>query len=129
MGRVKPIGQESSAHFPTLSAPFWPYSAHMDTHKAQNARKQSALSIALADTLRAEMGVARISLRDLSKRSGVPERTLSRLVSGERTIDVTQLDGIAKALELSSLQLLEMAETRARAAEREGPGKGTSKTG
>ena len=101
----------------------------MDTHKAQNARKQSALSIALADTLRAEMGVARISLRDLSKRSGVPERTLSRLVSGERTIDVTQLDGIAKALGLSSLQLLEMAETRARAAEREGPGKGTSKTG
>ena len=90
----------------------------MDMHREQkgsNARKHSALSLALADEVRAEMGVTRMTARALSKASGIPERTLARLVSGERSIDVAQLDMISRAFGLSMATLLQRAEARAAA--------------
>jgi transcriptional regulator with XRE-family HTH domain len=82
--------------------------------KASNARKHSALSLAMAAQIRAEMGAARMTVRTLAQKSGIPERTLSRLVSGERTIDVAQLDMICKALTLPMIDLFMRAEERLR---------------
>ena len=87
----------------------------MDMHteqKGSNARKHSALSIALAEEIRAEMGVARLTARALAKSSGIPERTLARLISGERSIDVAQFEMLARALGLSMAMLLQRAEAR-----------------
>lgn len=84
----------------------------MQQDKGSNARKHSALSLALAAQIRAEMGVARLSTRALAHQSGVPERTLARLVSGDRTIDVAQLDRISRALGVSMLDMMTRAEAR-----------------
>lgn len=90
----------------------------MDMHndKASNARKHTELSLALAAQFRAEMGVARLSTRALAQKSGVPERTLARLISGDRTIDVAQMDKLCRALGLSIATMLERANARAAAA-------------
>lgn len=85
----------------------------MQTDKASNARKHSALSIALADQLRAELAVSKMTTRALAGRSGVPERTLARLLSGERTIDVAQLDMLCRALGVPLALMLERATRRA----------------
>ena len=92
----------------------------MQTDKASNARKHSALSLALADQLRAEAAVSKLTVRDLARRSGVPERTLARLISGERTIDVAQLDMLCRALDVPIPTML--ARANARAAEAQGAG-------
>ena len=84
----------------------------MHTSKGSNARKHSPLSLALAAQLRAEMGAARVSTRALAKDSGVPERTLARLVSGERSIDVAQLDMLSRALGITMAAMLAKAEER-----------------
>lgn len=85
----------------------------MQTDKASNARKHSALSIALADQLRAELAVSKLTTRALAGRSGVPERTLARLLSGERTIDVAQLDLLCRALDIPLATMLSRASDRA----------------
>ena len=96
----------------------------MDMHKdkAANARKHSDLSLAMAAQVRAEMGVARLTTRALAQKSGVPERTLARLISGERTLDVAQLDGICRALGVPMIDLFARAEERLAAERAAGAG-------
>ena len=84
----------------------------MQTDKASNARKHSDLSLALAAQVRAEMGAARLSTRALARASGVPERTLARLISGERTIDVAQLDMLCRALDVPIPTMMERTYKR-----------------
>jgi len=100
----------------------------MQTDKASNARKHSALSIALADQLRAEVAVAKITVRDLARKSGVPERTLARLLSGERTIDVAQLDMLCRALDIAIPTMLARANARAAEANKD-PGEQSEVSG
>lgn len=89
----------------------------MQPDKASNARKHSALSLALAAQLRAEVAVAKMTARDLARRSGIPERTLARLLSGERTIDVAQLDMLCRALDIPIATMWARASARAVEAE------------
>lgn len=46
----------------------------------------------------------------LSEQSGIPGRTLQRLLKGETAFNLNQVDNIAKALGMSTSDLLEDAE-------------------
>jgi transcriptional regulator with XRE-family HTH domain len=93
--------------------------------KASNARKQSALTDAVVAQIRAEMAIARLSVRTLAQKSGVPERTLARLMSGERTLDVAQFERLTNALDVPMATILARAEERMRA-DRVGNGENSS---
>lgn len=65
---------------------------------------------ATAKAIAAERGIAHITIKELSKRAGVPERTLIRLLAAEREIKVNQVAKIATALRIYPHELIETAE-------------------
>jgi DNA-binding XRE family transcriptional regulator len=88
-----------------------------------NARKQSPLSIAVADQLRAERAIAKMTVEELSRKSGVSKRSLEAILTGKRTADVIQLDSICRALGVPLLDLFMRAEERLRSNESGGEGR------
>ncbi|QWW20157.1 helix-turn-helix domain-containing protein [Schaalia sp. 19OD2882] len=73
----------------------------------------SGLNAALAAEVRAERAAQQLTIADLAASSGIPARTLIRLLKAERAITVNSLADIASGLGLSSGLLLQRAEQRA----------------
>lgn len=88
----------------------WVYAALMSM--GQQPRRHSALSRALADEIRAQRRAIEMSQDELGKRAGVSRGQVIRIESGERVLDVTQVDAIAKALGVSMIDLFVAAEAR-----------------
>lgn len=65
---------------------------------------------ATSKAIAAERSAARMTIKELAKESGVPERTLIRLIKNERNINVNQLAQISNAIGLYPHELIETAE-------------------
>lgn len=74
----------------------------------------SHINEALAAELRAAKAILNITQQRLSDLSGVPMRTLTRVLAGDRNIDVKQLAALAAPLQTSSEELMKRASLRAR---------------
>lgn len=95
---------------------WWRYAAQMNMDdKASNARKQSALSVAIAAQLRAERAAANMTVDELAQRSGVSRGTLMKVLNERVTADVSQVDAICRALGVPLIDLFARAEERLRA--------------
>lgn len=70
------------------------------------------LTDAVAATLRAERAAADLTTLALAELSGVPERTLMRILAAERDISVKQIDLLTRALGISSAYVMTEAERR-----------------
>jgi transcriptional regulator with XRE-family HTH domain len=73
----------------------------------------AGLNAAVADELRAEMARRRISVKELAQLADIPYGTLRRKISAERYIDVAELDQLAKALGVTSADIVRAAEKHA----------------
>lgn len=67
---------------------------------------------AMAAVIRGEMGAQRVTWRELAARSGIPERTLARLLKPERDMNLDHLFAIAEALGRPAGDLMREAEDR-----------------
>ena len=70
------------------------------------------MNAALAATLRAERAVKRITIDELALKSGIPKRTLIRLINAERALNIGHIVSLADALELPIEVLIERAKAR-----------------
>jgi len=70
------------------------------------------MNAALAATLRAERAVKRMTIDSLVSRSGIPKRTLMRLLNAERMINAEHLNSLADALQVPIATLIERAGWR-----------------
>lgn len=60
----------------------------------------------LAREIRAECARQQISGRELSRRTGVPERTVARYLRGETNMSLDDIEGFAAALGMSTVDLV-----------------------
>ena len=65
---------------------------------------------AVAKAISAERTIAGLTVRQLAEKSGIPERSLMRVLQAERDIKVNQIDLIAEVLKLYPHEILEHAE-------------------
>ena len=72
-----------------------------------------ALTSGVAEVLRAERGARRMTVKEVVKASGVPERSLLRVLSGDHDISVSQIARIAAALGVTGEYVMREAERRA----------------
>ena len=70
------------------------------------------INAAVAAELRAERGAQKITVEALAQRSGVPKRTLLRLLNAERGIAMEPLTAIAGALNVPVSLVVSRAEER-----------------
>lgn len=68
------------------------------------------LSRAFARVVRRILDRTRTSIRDLSHRADIPERTLHSIVHEHQTVNLDQAQGIAKALNMEASELVSEAE-------------------
>lgn len=76
------------------------------------AEPDAGLNAAVAAEIRAEMARRKLTVRQLAELADIPYGTLRRKMSAERYIDVAELEQIAAALELTSVEIVEAAERR-----------------
>lgn len=88
------------------------HSGDMSTRATNPDQGLNAAAAAELRTLREEK---RMTMRGLSAASGVPLRTLVRLLAGERAITFEPLCALADALGVSVSTIVERAEDRLRA--------------
>lgn len=80
---------------------------------------------ATAKAIAAERSAAGLTIKELSEKSGVPERTLIRMLKNERDIKVTQIAQLSEVFGINPHELIEEAEKfvdradRAKARERQ----------
>lgn len=74
------------------------YTVHMDMNEATSK------------ALAAERSAAHLTIKELAEKSGVPERTLIRLLKNERNINVIQIAQIASAVGVYPHEIIESAE-------------------
>lgn len=74
---------------------------------------------AVSKAIAAERSAAHLTIKELAEKSGVPERTLIRILQNERNINVMQVAQIANAVGIYPHELIESAE---RFIERDGRG-------
>lgn len=67
----------------------------------------------IAANVRAEMGRRDIKTAALARRSGIPHRTMYRLLKAERRWEAEQMEAVAIALGIDWLQLVAMTEAAA----------------
>lgn len=79
---------------------------------ATNARKTGWLTDAVAAEIRALMGREDWSQRDLSRATGIPQPTISSVLSAKTAFDLEQLDAIARALGSTPDRIMRAADTR-----------------
>ena len=72
----------------------------------------SGMNAALAATLRAERAAKRMTIDQLADRSGIPKRTLIRLINAERSLNIEHAVSLAEALDLPIEILIERAKAR-----------------
>lgn len=65
---------------------------------------------ATAKAIAAERSAAGLTIKDLSEKSGVPERTLIRMLKNERDIKVTQIAQLSEVFGINPHELIEEAE-------------------
>lgn len=65
---------------------------------------------ATSKAIAAERSAAHMTIKELASKSGVPERTLIRLLKNERNINVIQIAQIADAVGIYPHELIESAE-------------------
>jgi len=65
---------------------------------------------ATAKAISAERAIAKITVRDLSQRSGIPMSSLMRVLQAEREIKVNQIALLAAAFEIYPHEIIEHAE-------------------
>lgn len=65
---------------------------------------------ATAKAIAAERSAAGLTIKELSEKSGVPERTLIRMLKNERDIKVTQIAQLAEVFGINPHELIEEAE-------------------
>lgn len=73
---------------------------------------EPTLNARVAEELRATLARRRLSASELARMTGMTQRAVSRRLTGEKTIDVDDLEVIARALDMEVADLL---PTRARA--------------
>jgi transcriptional regulator with XRE-family HTH domain len=64
---------------------------------------------AIAAEIRAEAGRQRMSGRELARRVGKPDTTIARWLRAETTMDLNEVDAIARALGMSTVELIARA--------------------
>lgn len=69
-----------------------------------------SLSRAFARVVRGILDRTRTPLRALARRSGIPERTLHRVVKGEQKVSLDQAADIAEGLEMRTSEIVAEAE-------------------
>ena len=100
----------------------WPSCAtlsHMDSPLESARRFTEFVAIALE----AERGAARLTVDELAARSGVPVRTLYRVLHAERSIDVAQLQMLANAFGVTPADIAMQAQSRMDRADRAAGGR------
>lgn len=60
--------------------------------------------------IRAKMGMLQMNTADLSRKTGIPRSTLSRIVNSKRLPDINQIRQIAIALNMPMAQLMSSAD-------------------
>lgn len=65
---------------------------------------------AVAKAISAERSIADLTVRELAAASGIPERSLMRVLTAERDIKVNQVADLAAALHVYPHEILEHAE-------------------
>ena len=65
---------------------------------------------ATAKALSAERSAAHLTIKDLAQKSGVPERTLIRILKGERNINVMQVAQLSSVFGIYPHEIIESAE-------------------
>lgn len=65
---------------------------------------------AVAKAIGAERSIAGLTVRELATLTGIPERSLMRILQAERDIKVNQVEQIAGALRLYPHEIIERAE-------------------
>lgn len=70
-------------------------------------------SARIAANVRAEMGRRDIKTAALARRSGIPHRTMYRLLKAERRWEAEQMEAVAAALGIDWLQLVATVEVAA----------------
>lgn len=88
---------------------------------AATADDEDALMAAFIAQMNAERAAAGLSLADLSRRSGIPWRTLQRYLSGERDMPVRVQLRISEAFGISIATLWRRTDDRWRGPEGEPP--------
>lgn len=76
---------------------------------------------AVAKAIGAERNIAGLTVRKLAAVSGIPERSLMRILQAERDIKINQVQAIARALKLYPHEIIEHAEQILARASREAP--------
>ena len=62
--------------------------------------------------IRAERNAQRLTIRDMTRGSGLTDRSYRRIESGEKSINVTELAALSSALGLTPVEVLERAQAR-----------------
>lgn len=70
----------------------------------------SKLAVAVTNVVRAEMGFQNVSQADISRRTDIPPGTLSRIIRGERQMDLDQFRLICQALRVPMSDVMAAAE-------------------
>jgi transcriptional regulator with XRE-family HTH domain len=78
----------------------------------QTARESSPLSKALGVVILAERSALGLSREQVEAASGVSYSTIRRIEAGERVPTVSQIDAIAKCLDMRGSELTRLAEDR-----------------
>lgn len=65
---------------------------------------------AVAKAIAAERTIADMTVRELAKASGIPERSLMRILQSERDIKANQIAALADAMKLYPHEIIEHAE-------------------
>ncbi|MBW3088794.1 helix-turn-helix transcriptional regulator [Bifidobacterium sp. 82T24] len=73
---------------------------------------------ATAKALSAERSAADLTIKDLARKSGIPERTLIRILKGERNINVIQIAQLSSVFGIYPHEVIESAERFIERAER-----------
>lgn len=82
----------------TFSQRFHAYNAHMDINEA------------ISRVLSAERSAAHLTIKELSAEADIPERTLIRVLKGERDINVLQIAKLAPVFGLYPHEIMDAAE-------------------
>lgn len=70
----------------------------------------SKLALAITNVIRAEMGFQRVSQADISRRTELKPATLSRIIRGEKQMDLDQFRLICQALGVPMSDVMAAAE-------------------
>lgn len=70
----------------------------------------SKLAVAVTNVIRAEMGFQNVSQADIARRTEIPAGTLSRIIRGERQMDLDQFRLICQALQVPMSDVMAAAE-------------------